>query len=99
VRHAPVQLCADPLTGGIVISDAQNGGTCSSSRRPTPIDGPRPSTRRRIPGVSSVQDDGAVAAEADGDLYWAVGGNVYRRGRASGVTTLYASGSGSCAAR
>ena len=94
VRHSPVQLCADPLTGGIVISDAQNGGNlqlvaaADPYRRTTAIDSVT------HPGVSSVQDDGAVAAEADGDLYWAVGGNVYRRGRAAGVTTLYASGFG-----
>jgi hypothetical protein len=41
-----------------------------------------------------VTDDGAVAADTSGNLYWAASGKVYKRWRASATTTLLASGFG-----
>lgn len=94
VKHQPAQLVHDPLTGGIVIADTTAGGNLqlvaagNAYRTTSALDA---STH---PGISSFQDDGDLAAEADGDLYWIAGGSVYKHTRATGATTLFASGYG-----
>jgi hypothetical protein len=94
VRHAPLQLAHDALTGGIVISDSNGGGNlqlvvAGSVYRPTtPLD------TTTHPGPSSAQSDGDVALEEDGDVYWIAGGEVWKRTRATGTTSLYRSGFG-----
>ncbi len=94
VQHQPAQLAHDPLTGGLVLSETTSGGNLrlitagDPYRRSTGLD------TLTHPGISSFQDDGDVAAEADGDLYWIAGGSVWKHTRASGATTLFASGYG-----
>jgi hypothetical protein len=94
VRHQPAQLAHDPLTGGIVIADAASGGNLqlveagNAYRRTSALDAVT------HPGTSTAQDDGDLAAESDGDLYWIAGGSVHAHRRASGTTTLFASGYG-----
>lgn len=92
VKHQPAQLAHDPLTGGIVIADTTAGGNlqlvaAGNAYRPTSA-----LDATTHPGINSFQDDGDIAAEADGDLYWIAGGSVYKHTRASGTTALFASG-------
>ncbi len=94
VRHAPVQLASDPLTGGIVIVDATNGGNLQLVAAGNPY---RPTSLLEgttHPGISAAQSDGDLVAEADGDLYWIGGGNVWKRRRATNTTSVFAAGFG-----
>jgi hypothetical protein len=93
VRHAPLQLAHDPLTGGIVLSESSSGGNLRLIE-PTPYRRTSPLDDFTHPGPSSVQSDGDVAIEADGDVYWIAGGSVYKHDRAKGTTALFASGFG-----
>src|SRR5262245_3685179 len=91
VRHQPLQLAHDPLTSGILLSEASSGASLrliepGPYRRTSAID---VSTQ---PGPSSVQSDGDVALEADGDAYWIAGGSVYLHDRDKGTTDLFADG-------
>lgn len=92
VKHQPVQLAHDPLTGGIVLAETSAGGCLqlvaagSATRDTSALDA------LTHPGLSVPASDGDVAAEADGDLYWIAGGAVYRHARAGGATTLVAQG-------
>jgi len=94
VKHQPLALASDPLTGGLVLSETTSGGKLllvqagSTTRQTSGID---TSTH---PGVSAANSDGDVALEADGDLFWIAGGSVRRHARASGVTSTFASGFG-----
>jgi len=94
VKHQPLALASDPLTGGLVVSETTAGGNLqlveagSATRRTSALD---TSTH---PGISAANSDGDVALESDGDLYWLAGGTVRRHVRASGVTTTFASGLG-----
>ncbi|NOT32462.1 MAG: hypothetical protein HOP15_18610, partial [Planctomycetes bacterium] len=94
VRHQPVQLAHDPLTGGLVVAETSAGGNLqlvaagNSYRATTGLD------TVTHPGLNSFQSDGDIAAEANGDLYWIAGGSVYKRTRATNTTTLFASGYG-----
>ncbi len=92
VRHSPLQLAADPLTGDVLLADAESGGAlriidshCSTH----PISALDTTTK---PGGTSAQNDGDLACEADGDVYWIAGGKVWFHSRGSGTTTLFASG-------
>jgi len=94
VRHSPVQLAHDPLTNGVLIADANNGGNLQLVAAGNPL---RPTSALDAvthPGTSSALDDGTMALEADGDVYWCASGNVWKRSRAGGTTTLFASGFG-----
>jgi hypothetical protein len=94
VKHQPVQLAHDPLTGGVVLAETTSGGNLqlvtagSAIRATTGLD------TTTHPGISAAQDDGDVAAESNGDLYWIAGGSVYRRSRSAGTTALFAAGYG-----
>jgi len=91
VKHQPLQLAHDPLTGGIVLSESSSGGNLrlvepNAYRTTVGID------TFTHPGLSSVQSDGDVALEADGDVYWIAGGSVYKHDRVKGTTALFAGG-------
>jgi len=94
VKHQPLALASDPLTGGLVLSETSAGGNLqlieagSATRRTSALD---TSTH---PGISAANSDGDVALEADGDVFWLAGGTVRRHVRTSGVTSTFASGFG-----
>jgi hypothetical protein len=94
VKHQPLALAHDPLTGGIVLSETTSGGNLqlivagTATRQTSALD---TSTH---PGIDTARSDGDVALESDGDIYWLAGGTVRRRNRASGTTTTFASGLG-----
>jgi hypothetical protein len=92
VKHQPVQLAHDPLTGGVVIVETTAGGNLQLVQAGSSIRATVPLDTTTHPGVSVALDDGDVALEADGDVYWIAGGSIYRRSRAAGTTTLLASG-------
>ncbi len=92
VRHSPLQLAADPLTGDVLLADAEAGGAlriidshCTSH----PISALDTITK---PGGTSAQSDGDLACEADGDVYWIAGSKVWFHSRSSRTTALFASG-------
>jgi len=89
VRHQPVQLAAEPTTGGIVIADQASGGNLQlvqpgPYRRTVGID------TTTHPGFTSNLDDGDMAFDSQGTLFWISGGKVYRTVQSG--TTLFASG-------
>ena len=94
VRHQPLALAYDPLSGGVVLSETTSGGNLqliaagSATRQTSALD---TSTH---PGISASVSDGDVALENDGDVYWIAGGTVWRRNRASGTTSVFATGLG-----
>jgi hypothetical protein len=94
VAHEPVQLAADPLTGNVLISGQGAGGALylvdsNDLHRPTsPLD-----TVTR-PGVSSTLDDGHVAVESDGDIWWAASGKLCFGSRKDGQTRVVREGFG-----
>ena len=92
VKHRPVQLAHDPLTGGIVIAETSSGGNLQLVAAGSAIRATSALDALTHPGISAAADDGDVAAEADGDLYWIAGGAVYRHARVGGATTLVAQG-------
>jgi len=94
VRHSPVQLAHDPLTGGVLIADQTSGGNLQLVTAGSAIRATTAMDTTTHPGMSSAADDGCIAAEADGDLYWIAAGKIYRRSRASNTTTLLAGGLG-----
>jgi len=92
VRHQPVQLAADPLTGDILLADEEGGDTLwlvDSDDKTWP-------TRVLQSGlgspISASRDDGDMAVEADGDVYWIAGGDVWRRRRQDSTRSLFATG-------
>jgi hypothetical protein len=92
VGHQPLALAHDPLTGGILMSDATGFGTLRLVEPDDPI---RPLTlldATTRPGTGAAQSDGDLAATAGGDVYWIGGGNLWLHQRATGTTTLRASG-------
>jgi hypothetical protein len=94
VKHQPLQLAHDPLSGGIVIAETTAGGNLQLVQAGSSIRATVPLDTTTHPGGSVALDDGDVALEADGDVYWIAGGSIYRRARAAGVTSLLASGFG-----
>jgi hypothetical protein len=92
VKHQPVQLAADPLTGGIVLSETSSGGNLQLVQAGSPIRATTALDSTTHPGISSSQDDGDLAAEVDGDLYWIAGGSVYKHTRETATTALFAGG-------
>jgi hypothetical protein len=92
VKHQPLQLAHDPLSGGIVIAETTAGGNLQLVQAGSSIRATVPLDTTTHPGGSVALDDGDVALEADGDVYWIAGGSIYRRARAAGVTSLLASG-------
>lgn len=94
VKHQPLALASDPLTGGLVLSETTAGGNLqlvvagTQTRQTSALD---TSTH---PGLSASLSDGDVALESNGDIYWLAGGSVRRHVRASGITSTFASGFG-----
>ncbi|RKY17092.1 MAG: hypothetical protein DRQ55_16600 [Planctomycetota bacterium] len=97
VRHSPimrrpVQLAADPLTGGMLMADAQSGGavrlvdTVTNTHPLSDVD------VVTLPFFSSSQDDGDLAVQADGELLLIAGSRVYLTSRLTGSSSLIASG-------
>lgn len=90
VKHQPVQLAHDPLTGGLLISESGNGGALRLSVAGSPVHATNPLDTTTKPGLSAAADDGDLALEADGDVWWIAGTKVYKRARAAGTTSLVA---------
>ncbi|MEW6073495.1 MAG: hypothetical protein AB1726_13005 [Planctomycetota bacterium] len=92
VRHSPIQLAADPLTSDLVLAEQEAGGglwlvdTAMGPHSTTPLD------TTSDPGFTAAAGDGDVAVETDGDLLFVAGGTVWRHARASGTTSVLASG-------
>src|SRR6185503_17300372 len=93
VKHMPLALAHDPLTGGILMTETSSGGNLRLVQ-PDPYRTTTGIDTVTHPGLSAVQSDGDMAVEADGDLFWVAGGSIYRRARAAGTTTLFAGGFG-----
>jgi len=94
VRHQPVQLAADPLTDDILLADEEGGDTLwlvDSHDKTWPT---RVFQADLGSPISAANDDGDMAVEANGDVYWIAGGNVWVRDRQSGTRTLFAGGFG-----
>jgi len=88
VGHQPIALAHDPLTGGILMSDASGFGTLRLIEPNNPV---RPLTlldATTHAGTGSAQGDGDLAVTAGGDAYWIGGGNLWLHERATGTTTL-----------
>lgn len=94
VRHQPVQLAHDPLTGGILISETSSGGNLQLVEAGSAIRSTSGLDTSTHPGLNVAQDDGDVALEVNGNLYWIAGGSVYKRKRGAGTTTLFKTGLG-----
>jgi hypothetical protein len=92
VGYQPLALAHDPLTGGILMSDASGSGTLRLVEPGSPIRSLTLLDATTQPGIGSAQGDGDMAVTADGDVYWAGGGNVWLHRRATGTTTLRARG-------
>jgi hypothetical protein len=88
VKHQPVQLAHDPLTGGILISESGGGGALQLSQAGSPVHATHALDTTTKPGTSAAQDDGDVALEADGDVWWIAGNKLYLRSRSSNTTSL-----------
>ncbi|HEX6882367.1 MAG TPA: hypothetical protein VF530_03240, partial [Planctomycetota bacterium] len=94
VKHQPIALAHDPLTGGILFTDATQGGHLRLVQAGSPIRATSALDTLTLPGVSAASGDGDLAVAANGDVYWIAGDSVYLHERASGTTTLLASGLG-----
>jgi len=94
VKHQPIALAHDPLTGGILFTDATQGGHLRLVQAGSPIRATSALDTLTLPGVSAAAGDGDLAVAANGDVYWIAGGSVYRHERAGGTTMLLASGLG-----
>ena len=92
VKHQPVALAHDPLTGGLVISESTAGGNLQLVAAGNPYRTTSPIDSSTHPGLSAFANDGDVAAEADGDLYWIAGGSIWKRTRATNTTSLFRAG-------
>ncbi|HVS19261.1 MAG TPA: hypothetical protein VMT18_11720 [Planctomycetota bacterium] len=94
VKHQPVQLAHDPLTGGLLMAESSGGGALRLSVAGSPVHATNPLDTTTQPGLSAAADDGDLALEADGDIWWAAGTKVYKRDRAAGTTSLVATAPG-----
>jgi hypothetical protein len=94
VRHQPLALAHDPLTGGLLVSETTAGGNIQLVQAGSPIRATSGIDTTTHPGVNALQSDGDLAVEADGDIYWIAGGTIRKRNRAAGTTTTFASGYG-----
>lgn len=92
VKHQPLALAHDPLTGGILMSDATSGGILRLIQAGSPIHATVALDVATRPGISSAQGDGDLAVTTSGDVYWIAGGSIWLHSRASGITSLYRSG-------
>ncbi|HEX6886453.1 MAG TPA: hypothetical protein VF530_23960 [Planctomycetota bacterium] len=92
VGHQPLALAHDPLTGGILMSDASGGGTLRLVEAGSPIRALTLLDATTLSGAGSAQGDGDMAVTASGDVYWIGGGSIWLHQRATGVTALHASG-------
>jgi hypothetical protein len=92
VKHQPVQLAHDPLTGGVLLAETTSGGQLQMITGGDPYRRTTPFDVTTKPGLNLYQDDGDMALEADGDVYWIAGGEIYVHRRANGTTSLFASG-------
>lgn len=92
VRHQPLQLASDPLTGGLLIAETTGGGNLQLVQAGSVIRATTPLDASTHPGISAAADDGDIALDAEGNVYWIAQGKVYFRDRLAGTTTLLASG-------
>jgi len=92
VGRQPLALAHDPLTGGILMSDAGGGGTLRLVEPSSPIRALTLLDASTLSGASPAQGDGDLAVTASGDVYWIGGGSIWLHQRATGVTVLHASG-------
>jgi hypothetical protein len=92
VGYQPLALAHDPLTGGILMSDASGFGTLRLVEPDSPIRALTLLDATTHAGTSSAQGDGDLAVTATGDVYWIGGGNVWLHRRTTGETSLRASG-------
>jgi len=91
VRYQPLQLANDPLSSGIVLSDATAGGrvyTVSQDQYRTTVQ----LEGALQPGISAFADDGDMAFLADGNFYWIAGSDLYKVNHYSGSATLIRDG-------
>lgn len=86
VKHQPVQLAHDALTGGLLICDSAGGGAVHLSLAGSVVHATTPLDTTTQPGPSAAADDGDLAVELDGDVWWIAGAQVYKRERAAGTT-------------
>ena len=88
VKHQPVQLAHDPLSGGLLISESGGGGALHVSQAGNPVHTTHALDTTTQPGTSPAQSDGDVALEADGDVWWIAGNQLLLRSRSSNTTSL-----------
>jgi len=92
VRHQPVALAWDPLTGDLLFTDTASNGTL---RRASTSDPTRPTflvdgTTHPFPNVNTA--DGDLAVQSNGDVLWAAGNDLWLVDRDAGTSSLlYAS--------
>ncbi len=92
IKHSPIALAADPIGTGLLLSDEADIGRL---RRIETSDASHPtSLMDGTTGFGFAENnlDGDIAVEIDGSAWIVTGGNVYRRDRGTGITSLQASG-------
>jgi len=94
VRHQPLAIAHDPLTGGILMSETSGGGSLRLVQAGSPVRATLALDTSTQPGLGVAQSDGDLAVEASGNLYWIAGGTVRHHVRGSGTSTTVVSGLG-----
>lgn len=92
IEHSPLQLAVDPTSSDLLLADTAGGGAL---RLVESDYGPHPTTpldTTTHPGFTVANDDGDMAVENDGDVFFVAGGTVYWHDLSSAFTLNYASG-------
>jgi hypothetical protein len=94
VEHDPIGLAADPLTGGLLMSDAEAGGALRRLVASDPAHGSVPLDTVSLPGFTRGARDGDIAVEADGDAWFVAQDGLWFHDRVLGTSSLISSGNG-----
>lgn len=92
VKHGPIALCVDPLTGNLIMADQQGGGTL---RLVDVFDGSHPTSpldTSTFYGFVAGFHDGDLAPESNGNVLVAAGTRVRRYLQGTGGSSIVAQG-------
>lgn len=92
IRRMPIQLAVDPITGDLLMTDAQGSGALRFVDVHNDVHPIGDLDTLTLPSYSIPDDDGDMAVQADGEVMSIADGTVYITTRGTGISTPLASG-------